>query len=326
MIMRFAHPLILLLLLLILPMIWFLTRLGRKRLIRFKSFAEEQFYPHYLAGLSPFYSTLRLALMIASFAFIVLALARPQWDYSPEILESSGIDLICCIDVSRSMDATDMLPTRLNRAQLQISSFVSELEGDRVGIIAFAGQPSLECPLTDDYEAVQMVISSLSSNTIGMPGTDLGAAIELAARAFDAGAGKKVLIIISDGEDLEEKAVNRAANLKSLGIAVYTMGVGSAEGALIQNPDTGEEVLTKLDTKTLAKVAEVGGGKYYSVTPSQNEIRILLDQIFGMERSKLRSREINAMKDQYHIFLLIALGLFATAIFISPYRKAGRVL
>lgn len=322
--MRFGYPYLLLLLILIIPLIWLLTRLGRQRRKRFGNFAEAQFYPHYLGALSPFYTSLRLALLIAAYAFTVLALARPQWDYSPQTMESSGIDLICCIDVSKSMDATDMLPTRLSRAQLQISAFTGELNGDRVGIIAFAGQPSLECPLTDDYDAVQMVISSLSTDTVGMPGTDLGAALDLAGRAFDSGSGKKVLIVISDGEDLEAKAVKRAVNLKDMGVTIYTMGVGSEQGALIQNPDTGEEVLTKLDAKTLARVAEAGGGKYFSVTPSQNEIRILLDQIFGMERSKLRSREINAMKDQFHVFLLIAFGLFGLALFISPWRKGVR--
>ena len=321
--MRFGQTYILLLLLLILPLIWLLVRLHKRRLQRFGSFAEAQFYPHYFARLSPFYSALRLSLLIAAFAFIVIALARPQWDYRPQALESSGIDLICCIDVSKSMDATDMLPSRLSRAQLQIASFVSELKGDRIGIIAFAGRPSLECPLTDDYDAVQMVINSLSTDTVGMPGSDLGAALELAAKAFDVGDGNKVLVLISDGEDLEEKAIKRASSLKDMGITIYTMGVGSSQGSLIQNPETGEEVLTKLDAKTLSEIATQGGGKYYNVTPSQSEIKILLDQIFGLERSKLRSREVNAMKDQYHIFLLIALALFASALGISPYRKEG---
>lgn len=319
--MRFGHPYLLLFLLMLIPLIWGLSRLSSQRRKRFGSFAELQFYPHYLRVLSPFYSGLRIALLIAGFAFLVIALARPQWDYSPQTPESSGIDLICCIDVSQSMEATDMLPSRLNRAQLQISAFTSELRGDRVGIIAFAGQPSLVCPLTDDYDAIQMVIGSLSTQTIGMPGTDLGAALELAARAFDTGAGKKVLVLVSDGEDLEAKAIKRASSLKDMGISIYTMGVGSEKGAVIKNPETGEQVLSKLDAKTLSAIAKAGGGKYYNVTPSQTELRILLDQIFGLERSKQRDQSINAMKDQFMIFLLLAFVLISTALFINPYHK-----
>ncbi|PKN76020.1 MAG: hypothetical protein CVU49_01220 [Candidatus Cloacimonetes bacterium HGW-Cloacimonetes-2] len=323
--MRFENPWLLLLLILVLPMIWLLWRLKHTRNRRFLSFAQEQFYSQYYSSLSPFYSVLKLVMQILAFGFLIIALAGPQWDYQVEEIKTSGLDIICAIDISRSMDATDMLPSRLARAKLQISSFIDELEGDRIGIIAFAGNATLEAPLTDDYEAVRMVISSLSSSMAVKLGTDIGSALDLAAKSFDASEGNSILILISDGENLGSEAIEKARKLSSMGVSIHTMGVGTESGTKISNPETGDEITSYLDVKSLSRIASAGGGEFFNVTPGQSEIGELLSRLYGKERSRLDGRRVQSLKDQYQLFLMMSLIFILIDILIVPYRKKGLV-
>lgn len=306
-------------------MIWLLWRLKHTRNRRFLSFAQEQFYSQYYSSLSPFYSVLKLVMQILTFGFLIIALAGPQWDYQVEEIKTSGLDIICAIDISRSMDATDMLPSRLARAKLQISSFIDELEGDRIGIIAFAGNATLEAPLTDDYEAVRMVISSLSSSMAVKLGTDIGSALDLAAKSFDASEGNSILILISDGENLGSEAIEKARKLSSMGVSIHTMGVGTESGTKISNPETGDEITSYLDVKSLSRIASAGGGEFFNVTPGQSEIGELLSRLYGKERSRLDGRRVQSLKDQYQLFLMMSLIFILIDILIVPYRKKGLV-
>jgi Ca-activated chloride channel family protein len=306
-------------------MIWLLWRLKHTRNRRFLSFAQEQFYSQYYSSLSPFYSVLKLVMQILAFGFLIIALAGPQWDYQVEEIKTSGLDIICAIDISRSMDATDMLPSRLARAKLQISSFIDELEGDRIGIIAFAGNATLEAPLTDDYEAVRMVISSLSSSMAVKLGTDIGSALDLAAKSFDASEGNSILILISDGENLGSEAIEKARKLSSMGVSIHTMGVGTESGTKISNPETGDEITSYLDVKSLSRIASAGGGEFFNVTPGQSEIGELLSRLYGKERSRLDGRRVQSLKDQYQLFLMMSLIFILIDILIVPYRKKGLV-
>ncbi|HOH46620.1 MAG TPA: VWA domain-containing protein, partial [Candidatus Cloacimonadota bacterium] len=267
-----------------------------------------------------------VVLRLIALALVIIAAAGPQWDYEATELETSGLDIIFCVDISKSMDAEDIAPSRLSRAKLQISSFVDELQGDRIGIIAFAGTASLECPLTDDYESVQMVISSLSTNQAIRMGTDIGAALDLAAKSFNTGQGSKILILISDGEDLEKAALTKARRVRSEGVTIYTMGVGTESGTRITNPATGEEKLSVLDTATLSQIAKLGSGQYYSVSPGQNEIKLLLKEIYGIEKGFVDGRRVHRMKQQYGFFLIGALLFLLLEMLISSNRRYNKTV
>lgn len=309
------------LILLLIPLLYLLWNLSNRRRRRFQSYADQKFFLQYYSAQSPFYSNLKLVLRFSSMALIIVALAGPQWDYQETDTQTTGLDIICCIDVSRSMDATDIAPSRLAMAKLQLSGFVDELQGDRIGIIAFAGTASLECPLTDDYESVQMVINGLSTELAFQVGTDIGAALELASKSFNSGQGDKILVLISDGEDLEISALANARKLKNDGITIYSLGVGTESGTKITNPETGEERLSVLDTASLSRIAVTGGGKYYSVSPGQNEISILLREIYGKERGLQDGRSIYSMKKQYGLFVFAALAILLLEMLINPYRN-----
>jgi len=315
----------LLLLLLIIPLLLALLVRSRYRSRkRFSSFADEHILGHYLQRISPFNSTMKLLLLIAALGFMVLGLVRPQWDHELSDVESQGLDLIFCLDISRSMDASDLAPSRLERAKLQIHSLLDRLKGDRVGIIAFAGTATLECPLTDDYESFRMVLNSLNSQSSVKSGTDLGEAFNLAEKAFDTASGSNILVLVSDGEDLEQRGGSRASRLAAAGVKIFSIGVGSQEGAVIRHPVTGEEAFTKPNFDFLTKVASQGQGRFYSLV----ETETAPDQVFASirERSegKRHGNRINGLKDQYHFFAMMAILLLIAESLIIPLRRESR--
>lgn len=319
------HALHFLYLLIFVPLLaWFIMRSGKASSKRLQRYAEPEFFQLYLGKLSPFYRGLKLFLLLLAFVLVIIAMIRPQWDFREQELQSRGMDIVFAIDVSRSMDATDIQPNRLTRSILQVSAFVDQLDTDRVGIISFAGAPTLECPLTDDYEAVRMVISSLSSDSAARYGTDIGRALDMARISFNAGSGGGVLILISDGEDIPGNAVAKARDLASDGVRIYTMGVGSQQGAIITNPYTGAEHVSRLDAATLERIATISGGEFFHITPSASEIQIVLAQIYRNEKEHTRTRKTFLYREQYHIFAIAALILLVLESLISSYRRQER--
>lgn len=320
------HPYLLALLLICLPLLYLGFSRKKRMAKRFSLYAETHLHALYSLQRSAFWLGFKLFILVLALAAIIVAMVRPQWDYEAKNMQSSGMDIMFAIDVSKSMDATDMSPSRLLRAVLQISSFVGQVKTDRIGIIAFAGVASLECPLTDDYEALRIVLGGLSSNSISQSGTDIGSALQLAGDAFSAASGANSLILISDGEDLQGDALRKAKLLKAKGVRIHCMGVGSPEGTKIRHPETGEEVLSKLDEKTLQEIASLSGGEYFRVTPGGDEIHLILDQIYASEESRTNRKRLNVMKEQYYIFACLALLLLVLESLIDPRKRTKGLL
>jgi Ca-activated chloride channel homolog len=316
----------LLLLVIVVPLIILLIFLRRRQLKRFRKYAEPQFADVYLQKYSPFYGTLKIVLIILGLVFIILALVRPQWDYEDRNFESRGLDIIICLDISRSMDATDMKPSRLQRAKLQTAAFIDRLKGDRVGIIAFAGNATIECPLTDDYKSAKMVLNALTTDLAVQEGTDIGAALTLAGKGFLTSSGSNVLLLITDGEDLGNGAVQQARRLAAANIRIYTMGVGTETGSSIRDPGTGKTAFSRLDTRSLKEIASAGNGKFYSITPSQGEIDLILQNIYTLEKGRERSKNLSALKERYQIPALIAFSLLIMESMLMPLRRKRQTI
>lgn len=319
--MNLYNPHVLFILCLIPLLIWLIWLNTKRFKARFSQFAETVFMQIYLKQRSPFYSALKLVILVIAFAFIVIALARPQWDFKEREISSQGMDIIFAIDVSRSMEATDIQPNRLTRSILQVSAFVDQLKTDRLAVISFAGTATIECPLTEDHEAVKMVLSSLSTESAARAGTEISRALDAARTAFQAGSGPGVLVLISDGEDLSTASITKARDLASDHIRIYTMGVGSEEGALIRNPYTGEERVSKLDAANLQRIAQVSGGEFFRITPSAAEIQLLLSRIYQSEKSQSSARTVNLYKEQYHLFASAALIFLLLESLILPLKR-----
>ena len=207
---------------------------------------------------------------------IGLALARPQWgEEQQRETQLRGEDIVFALDCSRSMLAADVSPNRLQRAKLAINEFVRRHSAGRVGLVAFAGQAFLQCPLTPDHDAFRDALTAMDERTIPIGGTDVGRALDEAYRAMDTNAPRKVIVLITDGEDLEKGGVKKAAALATNGVVVFTIGVGTPAGAEIQvlneqgqptlvlDEKTGAPVRSQLDEETLRAVAIATQGAYH---------------------------------------------------------------
>jgi len=213
-------------------------------------------------------------LLVLSLAGIGLALARPQWGEQAEASHLLGQDILFVVDCSRSMLATDVSPSRLQRAKLAILDFVQREGHGRVGLVAFAGQAFLQCPLTFDYAAFQDALAPLDDKTIPVPGTDVGRALQETFLAMDKGEREKIMVLVTDGEDLEKGGLKSAEKLGQKGVVVYTIGVGTPAGSEIQflneqgrsetvRDSKGQAVLSRLDEPTLRAIAEATHATYY---------------------------------------------------------------
>lgn len=322
--MNIVNPNLLYLLIILLPMIALIIIIRKRFQQRFSAFADKSFWDFYFKDWSFFFFRLKSVLLILVLAFIILALVRPQWDRETQDIKRSGLDIAICIDVSKSMDAKDIAPSRLQRAKDQIAAFIDEQKGDRIALIPFAGTAFVQCPLTDDYEAAKMLLSSLNTNSVPVWGTDIGKALNVAGTVFDKNTKTKVVVLISDGEDLSEESLKEAKNLTAKGVIVYTMGVGTPEGATIRlSGDEGignvsqKEITSKLDNKTLSKIATATGGEFFMITPTQDEIQAILKHIASLEKSKLSSRRMSLYKEQYGYFVIAALLLLLIETLLS---------
>lgn len=234
--------------------------------------------PHFLAELTCSHSPLRRALkeglLLLAVALMGLALARPQWGVMEIADQRLGEDVVFAVDCSQSMLAADVSPNRLERAKQAVLEFVRRNGSGRVGLVAFAGQAFLQCPLTFDYGAFEDALRGLDARTIPVPGTDVGRALDEAFRAMEKTDRRKTVVLVTDGEDLEKAGVRIGGKLKEQGIVVFTVGVGTAAGSEIRilnaqnqpelvRDSRGEVVRSRLDEDTLREIAKVTGGRYF---------------------------------------------------------------
>ena len=278
--------------------------------------------------------TKKAILLILIIFLIFLSLSRPQWGTKIHKIERRGLNIIVLLDVSKSMLATDMVPNRLEKAKYEIANFIDNLKGDRIGIVIFAGEAFLQCPLTIDYGACKMLLNIVDTDSIPKPGTDIGGAIEYAMKTFPESDKKnKVMILLTDGEDHIGDALNSAEKAKKEGIIIYTIGVGTENGELIPIRDEqgrivgykkdkeGNPVLSKLDEVTLQKIALITKGKYYRATSGEIELKKVYDDILKMEREKIFGREFSQKEDRFQWFLLPATLLFIYEILLRERKE-----
>lgn len=305
---------------------------NRIRKKNFSRFADERFYDFYYQSFSAFRFDLKNIFLLFVLFFLIIALARPQWDREVQIVKKEGVDIVICIDVSKSMEAADIEPSRIDRAKDQISLFIDQLEGDRIAIVAFAGRSFIQCPLTDDYGAARLFLNLLDTESVPVYGTDIGNALHTSMDVFEKDDKHKIIILVSDGEDLEENAVDIAEEIRKQGAVIYSLGIGSPEGSTIPvldnsgntvyaKDDEGNIVFSKLDVSNLTKIAQATGGRFFPITPQQSEIYQILTDIKSLEKKKFDSRQFTRYKDQYHYFVFAALFFLILESLIIVRRK-----
>jgi Ca-activated chloride channel family protein len=335
---RFAHPQFLHLLWLVpaLAVFYYLAfRWKRSALERFGNLA---LVDRLIASTSRTKQILKASLLVASLLFMSLALARPQIGTRLEEVKREGIDLMIALDVSASMLAEDIKPNRLEKAKHEVASLINKLDGDRVGIIAFAGEAFVQCPLTLDYGAAKIFLDILDTQTIPVPGTAIGAAIGKAVQSFESQERKyKVLILITDGEDHEGNPVEAAERAAQEGVVIYTVGIGSPKGVPIPLFDErgnrigfkkdrkGQVVTTKLDELTLEKIALATNGKYYRATTGEVELERIYEEISKMEKKELASLKFSQYEDRFQYVLGLAIVFLVAESLIGERRRQREV-
>ncbi len=335
---RFAYPqffyLYALVPLLILFFIW--TDHRRKKLLA--RIGDAELVARLTASVSRRKRFWKTVLLLWVVVFLIFALADPQIGTKLERVKRKGVDIFIALDVSKSMLAEDIAPNRLEKARHEISNFIDRLEGDRIGLICFAGIAFVQCPLTLDYSAAKLFLNDIDTDLIPQPGTNIAAAIDIARKSFVTKELKhKVLVVITDGESHQGDPVEAAKEAAKEGIVIYTIGIGSPQGAPIPEFDrfgnrvgykrdaSGKIVTTKLDVLTLEKIAFETGGKYYISSTGEAELNKIYDQISKMEKKELASRQFSQFEDRFQIFLFLGLVLLVIEMLISERRRIKRM-
>jgi len=295
---------------------------------------------HLLSKLTQGYSKsrtlIKFVLLLFAFSFIVFTIVRIQIGTKIEKAQRKGIDIYIALDISNSMLAEDIVPNRILRSKQAISKLVDKLEGDRLGIIIFAGKSYVQLPLTNDYTAAKMFLETISVNDISEQGTAIGSAIEKAIESFEISTNNekgikrnKAIIIITDGENHEDDALEKTNLAIEKGIYVYTIGMGLPEGAPIpivggfggyKKDKEGNTVITKLDETLLQKIAATGKGAYVRANNSNAGLQTIYDEINKIEKKEYESRSFSDYEDKFQFFAALAL-LFLIIEFIIKFRK-----
>jgi Ca-activated chloride channel family protein len=264
---------------------------------------------------------------------LLIGLANLQFGTKLEEVKREGIDLMICLDVSNSMLAEDLSPNRLERSKRAIYQLIEKLHNDRLGIIVFAGQAYVQLPITTDYSSAKLFLETIGTDIVPTQGTSIGSAINLAMESFDFENGtSKSIIVITDGENHEDDAMNAAIEASDKGVIVNTIGMGSEKGGPIpvykngaqvdfRKDNTGNTVVTKLNEKMLKEFATAGNGSYVRASNAKGGLDKIMSEIDKMEKKEFGSKSFKDYEDRFQIFLIIALFLIVLENFISNRRS-----
>lgn len=319
-------------LLLLIPLMvlgYVLFTLWKKRVL--KSLASAKMIDHIAPERSSFKGWFKQILFWLGWAFICLGLVNPQIGTELETVKREGVDLVFAIDVSKSMLAEDIAPNRLEKAKRLTSELINQLVSDRVGIIAYASSAIPHLPITTDYTAARLFLSSLDTNMISSQGTAISAAMRLAETFFDdENQTNRVVCIISDGEDHGDDALAAASRAAQLGITFFTVAVGTEKGSVIpittgnstsyKKDEKGEVVITKSDFNQMQSIAKATNGLFMDGTNTEDVVTAIIDRLKDMDKQEFEAKQFAKFKDQFQWFLGIGLFLIVLDLFLF-YRK-----
>jgi Ca-activated chloride channel family protein len=334
---RLEHPKVLwlLILLFLLNAIWVKNKIWKKKAIN--KFAKLSTLSKIFNGFSNNRSTFKYILFRLAIGLLIIAASNPQYGENERTVASKGIDIMIALDISKSMMAEDIIDeyNRLDIAKLSIGKLMNELRGDHVGIVVFAGEAYKQLPLTPDYQVAKLFLKNIGTDMISSQGTDIGNAIELCMSSFsEERKNNKAIVIISDGEDHEEMAVNAAKEATEEGVVICTVGMGSEKGVPIPIVRNGKKigikkdkdestVLTKLNEENLIQIAQAGNGTYTKTRGLNLNLRKILDRINAIEKTTLKKDRYSTYDDQFQWFLLPALLLLLLDFII--FEKRGKI-
>jgi Ca-activated chloride channel family protein len=334
--MRFENPNLLWLLLVLPPaLVLFFWWASRQRQKLLEQFIQARLLSALTVGISPARKKIRFGCLVFAVALLVIALARPQHGFDLQEVEQRGLDIVVAVDTSKSMLATDIAPNRLARARLAALELMQRAGTDRMGLVAFAGDAFLECPLTIDNTAFQQCVQALDVNAIPQGGTAIAAAIKTAQTAFKEGNHHKVLVLFTDGEDNDTGALEAAQDATKAGLKIFTIGIGTPGGDLLRVTDAngnsdyvrdeqGNVVKSHLNEALLQQIAGAAGG-FYLPLRGANTIDTLYERgLAPLPKSEGKERLVRRYHEQFHWPLALAMLLLLAEMFLPERRSPPR--
>jgi Ca-activated chloride channel family protein len=306
-------------------MIWkkkVLQRFGEWRIIR-----------RLLPGLSDSRLVVKFILLMTGYLFLIIGISNPQIGSKLIEGERKGIDIMIALDVSNSMLAEDIKPNRIEMSKQAISRLIDELETDRLGIVVFAAGAYIQLPITTDYAAAKMFLTSINTKIVPTQGTAVGQAIELAVGSFDEATHSRAIIVITDGENHEDDALKAAKEAAGKGIKVYTIGMGLPDGAPIpefnqynrmigyKKDSQGSTVVSKLNEPLLQQIAAAGEGTYVRANNTQAGVKTIYDEISKLEKTEFETRMFSDYEDRFQYFIAVSLILIIIELFIFERKS-----
>jgi Ca-activated chloride channel family protein len=330
---RFEHPDYLWLLLgvpILAAGFLFVNIWGKKQLRRFVS---DSLFQHLAPEASMAARIVKQVLVLLSLACLILAIANPQVGTRLEEVKREGIDLFVALDVSLSMKAEDIRPSRLEKAKRDVSELLRKLSGDRVGLVVFAGDAFVQFPLTADYAAADLFLSAIDVDAVPVPGTMVGSAIEVALKSFSNDAPtQKAIVIVTDGENTEGDVLGAVEDAKKANVRIYSVGMGTPDGGPIpiynqqgdrvdyKREQSGSIVLSKLDETMLQQIAATTGGSYRRATSGGNEIDDIFKELASLEKVEFGTKQVTGFETRYEYPLAFALFFLMIEVILSERR------
>lgn len=330
---RFANPQYLYLLILVPLLALLLLYFSERKKRSLQQFGKLSLISHLMPEVSRKRTALKASVLLLAFTLQVLVVAGPQFGAKLETMKRKGIEIMIALDVSNSMNAPDITPSRLEMAKMAVSRLVDKLSNDRVGMVVFAGQAYIQLPITSDYPSAKMFLSSISTNMIDVQGTAIGSAINLCANSFSPDADvNKTILVITDGENHEDDAVQAtAAAFSSKGIRTYTVGMGSSKGSPIPvragstsdfiKDSEGNVVITKIDEDALMQIASAGGGAYMQGNNIRDGINNLLSELNHLEKKEFETKVYTEYNNRFQYVEILVLLLIIFDLLILEKRN-----
>lgn len=326
---RFEDP-IYLWALLVIPVLLLIRLAGwRRRRSKLRKFGDPELVRQLMPNVSKFRPTVKFWLLLVAWALLVVMVARPQVGAEVQRDKRNGIEAIICLDISNSMLAQDVAPSRLDKSKLLVESLVDRFTNDKIGLIVFAGDAYVQLPITSDYVSAKMFLQNIDPSLIQTQGTDIAQAINLGLHSFtQADKIGRAIIVITDGEDHEGGAVEAAAEARKKGVNVFILGVGDTKGAPIPTGDggymkdrSGQTVMTALNEQMCREVAQAGSGKYIHVDNTGDAQTELNNDLARLQRGESEAVIYNTYDEQFQAFGILVILLLVVEVCILEAKN-----
>ncbi len=330
---RFANNEFFLLLLVVPVLIFIFYYAFYKKKQAIKKFGNPDLILKLMPEASFFRGAFKFWILIFAIIFVILAIVRPQFGSRLKEVKRKGIEIVIALDVSNSMLTQDIKPNRLERAKQAISKLLDKLRNDKIGLIVFAGDAYVQVPITMDYGATKMMLASVNTNIVPKQGTSISSAIDLAMKSFTQNNEvNKAIIIITDGENHEDNAIEMAREARKKGIYVYTIGIGLPAGKPIpftneygqqsfRKDKNGNVIISKLNEPMLAEIAHVGEGKYFKATNLQTGLNEFFKHIGDLEKTEFEAKVFSDYEERFPFFTWLAMILIVIEFFIMEKKN-----